>query len=873
MRNFLYVLTLVYTFCQAQPGHYFLSHFAPSDKKIDHAAFDMVQDANGFMYFATRAGILQLDGTHWNLITAGGAVYAVEADREGNLYWCGSGGFGDLRPSANGVMQAHTHPESTEGDFFSVVAGTDAMYFLSDGALAILKGDSVRILNAPEQAGAFTSIAEAFGTIFISSERLGILQLEGTDGFMPTRFGPTQIPDIVFSSTAGGRCLMVTSDDQLVLCDKSLRLKPALPDEQDLLSAGSIVEARWVNERLIAIATLRAGVIFADPVSGQVTEVLNYNTGLPDNEVYTLYVDRGGNVWVAHDYGFTRVAPGMPFRDYSSYEGLQGNLLCAETFKESVYVGTSLGLYKLAREAVYEEITWYEPVDTRQSETSGDEPKGGRKGLFAFLRRKDNKKPRTSRPEMKQRTARVLKSERFVYKPVKGISAKVSGLTRVNDRLMASGLGGVFEVNGNGARQVFNAPVRFSFATADGHLVVCSYDNSIILLSRNGNSWKQVDVLNHADDLISQVFEHDGVLWLCGINPVYQTSIDGDRLSTLRATPVDNTGLSRTIGFAWRDRPVFVNRSGFYYSESPEKPLSRIDSLPSPYAYFASSGTVWYSDAHSWKTLGARTDPGINLLRLLDDIRAVTEIENSRNLWVINGNDALYRVAPNARNFAPVFPLILQSVTQGDRRFDPAGGIAVDQDGGPVVFQVVRPNYLGPASSEYRYFLSDISADWSEWSVQNNQVNIPYLPPGTYTLQVQSRDIFGGIHEMTPVRFTVRPLFWKSTWFYAMELTLFALLGWLSLKLSFRYRLVSRLLALLTIILLIEFIQTLAGYSFSTSSPLADFLLQVVIAFLILPVESYLRRVMFRDGKRSKLLAVIDDLDRREKEHGKSASG
>src|SRR5690606_22908160 len=161
------------------------------------------------------------------------------------------------------------------------------------------------------------------------------------------------------------------------------------------------------------------------------------------------------------------------------------------------------------------------------------------------------------------------------------------------------------------------------------------------------------------------------------------------------------------------------------------------------------------------------TDPGINLLRLLDDIRAVTEIENSRNLWVINGNDALYRVAPNARNFAPVFPLILHSVTQGDRRFDPAGGIAVDQDGGPVVFQVVRPNYLGPASSEYRYFLSDISADWSEWSVQNNQVNIPYLPPGTCTLQVQSRDIFGGIHEMTPVRFTVRPLFWKSTWFYA----------------------------------------------------------------------------------------------------------
>jgi hypothetical protein len=872
MRNFLYVLTLVSFFCRAQPGHYFLSHFAPTDKKIDHAAFDMVQDANGFMYFATRAGILQFDGTNWNLIPAGGAVYAVEADREGTLYWGGSGGFGELRRGIRGVIEAQIHPGSAGGDYFSIATGTDATYFLSDHSLAVLEGDSAEILEAPDEAGSFNALAEVFGEIFVSSERLGILKLEGRNGRLPARFGPTQIPDITFSSTNGGTCIIATSDNRLLTCDKSLQLNPVLTSEQDLLSAGSVVEARWVNKHLIAIATLRAGVIFADPASGHITEVLNYNTGLPDNEIYSLYVDRGGNVWVAHDYGFTRIAPGMPFRDYSSYEGLHGNLLCAETFDDDFYVGTSLGLFRLTREAVYEEITWFEPADAKQSETLNDKPKGGRRGLFAFLRRKQNKA--SSRTEMQKRTAQVLKSERFVYKPVKGIEAKVSGLTRVGDRLMASGLGGVFEVKGLNARQILNVPVRFSFATSDGHLVVFAYDNTVILLSQNNKNWKQVDVLDHVDDFLSQMFEHDGALWLCGINTIYETSIVDDRFSVLRAATIENKDFSRTIGFGWRDRPVFVNRSGFYYSGSPGAPLVRIDSLPSPYSYFASASTVWYSDAHSWKTIGARTDPGINVLRLLDDIRAINEIENSQDLWVINGNDVLYRVSPQkVRSFAPVFPLMLHSVSQGDRRFDPARSIAVEQDAGPVVFQVVRPNYLGPASSEYRYFLSGISTDWSEWSVLNNQVNIPYLPPGTYTLQVQSRDILGAVHEMTPARFTVRPLFWKSTWFYAMELTLFALLGWLSLKLSFRYRLISRLLALLTIILLIEFIQTLAGYSFSTSSPLADFVLQVVIALLILPVESYLRRVMFRGDRRSKLLAVLDDLDRREKESRKSASG
>lgn len=865
MRNFLYVLTLVSFFCRAQPGHYFLSHFTPSDKKIDHAAFDMVQDAGGFMYFATRAGILQFDGTNWNLIPAAGAVYTVAAGENGTLYWGGTGGFGDLRPGANGAMEARIHPQRVEGDFFAMAVQQDAIYFLSDQTLAILEGDSVSVITVPESAGAFTSIAEVFGEIFISTERMGILQLEGHNAFRPARFGSIQIPDIVFSSTFGEQCLIATSDDRLFTCNHNLQLKPILTGEQELLSAGSIVEMRWVNERLIAIGTLRKGIIFADPVSGKITTVLDYNTGLPDNEVYAIYVDQGRNVWVAHDYGFTRIAPGMPFRDYSSYEGLHGNLLCAETFNDDVYVGTSLGLYRLTSEPVYEETTWYEPVEVKRSSSDDDEPKARRKGLFAFLRRKEKK-------EMQQRTVRVLKSERYIYKPVSGITAKVSSLTRLGDRLLASGLGGVFEIDGVNARQVLNLPVRFAFASSDGHLIVSAYDNRIILLARSGKDWKQVDVLNSIDDLVSQVFEHDGSLWFCGINTIYQTSVDGDRFSVLRALSIENRDFSQTIGFAWGNRPIFANRSGFYYFESMDGTLVRIDSLPEPYAYFASSGTVWYSDAHSWKTLGSRIDAGINVLRLLDDIRAINEIENSQDLWVINNTDALYRVSPQSmRNFTPSFSLVLHSVTQGDRHIDPAGRIAVEQDGGPVIFHVVRPNYLGPASSEYRYFLSGISDDWSDWSVLNNKISIPYLPPGAYTLQVQSRDILGQIHEMEPVRFTVRPLFWKSTWFYAMELAVFAMLGWLSLKLSLRYRFVSRMLALLTIILLIEFIQTLAGHSFSTSSPLADFLLQVLIALLILPVESYLRKVMFREGKKSNLLAVIDDLDRREKERQKSA--
>ena len=50
-------------------------------------------------------------------------------------------------------------------------------------------------------------------------------------------------------------------------------------------------------------------MIFIDAESGQTYDIINYYSGLPDNQVYALLADRHRGVWAAHDYGFTRIAP------------------------------------------------------------------------------------------------------------------------------------------------------------------------------------------------------------------------------------------------------------------------------------------------------------------------------------------------------------------------------------------------------------------------------------------------------------------------------------------------------------------------------------------------------------------------------------
>ena len=87
----------------------------------------------------------------------------------------------------------------------------------------------------------------------------------------------------------------------------------------------------------------------------------------------------------------------------------------------------------------------------------------------------------------------------------------------------------------------------------------------------------------------------------------------------------------------------------------------------------------------------------------------------------------------------------------------------------------------------------------------------------------------------------------------------FCFIGILSFRLSARYRLISRVLSLLTIILLIQFIQTIIGETFEKrESPVVDFFVQVFIAFLILPVEGYLRNLMLKSlDQNSKLYQLM----------------
>jgi hypothetical protein len=179
----------------------------------------------------------------------------------------------------------------------------------------------------------------------------------------------------------------------------------------------------------------------------------------------------------------------------------------------------------------------------------------------------------------------------------------------------------------------------------------------------------------------------------------------------------------------------------------------------------------------------------------------------------------------------------------------------VEERESALTFEFIQPEYLSTLAVEYRYWVRGLQAGWSQWSLSNNVVNFPFLPPGKYKVQMQSKDLFGKITELEPVDFNVLPPFWKRWWFYALEVLFFGSLVVLSLRLrgsNEKYRYVSRFLSALTVIMLIQFIQTALTSTISIkSTPVADFFIQVFIALLVLPVEEFLRGRILRASEKT----------------------
>ncbi len=82
-----------------------------------------------------------------------------------------------------------------------------------------------------------------------------------------------------------------------------------------------------------------------------------------------------------------------------------------------------------------------------------------------------------------------------------------------------------------------------------------------------------------------------------------------------------------------------------------------------------------------------------------------------------------------------------------------------------VTFDFTGLSFSNPDDLMFSYRLQRKgTGDWSPWSVSRN-ISSSDLPPGDYTFSVRARNKYGITGEADQYSFTIKPPFWRTTWF------------------------------------------------------------------------------------------------------------
>jgi len=889
MKKLLLALLLVvlsWQYGTAQSGHYFISHAKPGNDNISYLSFDIQQDNNGILYFANRSGVLQFDGRTWVLVPVEGGVYSLAVTKAGQVYASGPSGFGRIGIDKENQLSYLSLSDSIAKakNIFASYSLENVVYFLNEESLFELDAKTSAIkktFSTTPAQGIYTGLFEIGGHLYLDTENEGLKKIE-KDATSSSDIAPLSGLHLVFSkpSPDGKTYLIATEDNRFFLHTVGQGTREFKPKDFLYLSTNVVANCSWVTTRMVAIGTLRGGIVFVDPASGETLEILNYDAGLPDNEVFALQTDKHQGVWVAHDYGFTRIAPFLPFRTFNHYPGLAGNLLCVQSYDDKVYVGTTLGLYLLSQQGIYEDETYSyntyslsqgsNPVVSRSQPEAL--PNAGRKknklGLLGRLKRKNAEKEAEAIPVADtkpvqrsaskfdkvriEKTRKILKGVEYSYKRVEGISGKVDQLLVAGDKLLSGGVGGVFEINGAVATPVSREPMRtILYSKSLQQILVSTYNDEIKSFKFEGKKgWGQTEFPDTLSTYADYMFEDNMQdLWICGRDHAIKVAIEEGEILDAESIPLPHNSVDRTVGLAYGPEVYLTQNGEFFRYNSSKNNFVKYDSLPGPKKYFASAGYFWYYDGHQWKTLDPKLQGKIKTkwLALFPDIRFMAPVEQGRSLWVITASNELYKFSSDqSQSAALTNPLFLKEVRSQQLKYSTQQKLTVDEGESSLTFEFIQPEYVSLQAVEYRYWVKGLQPGWSGWSTLNNVINFPFLPPGKYNVLIQSKDLFDKVTELDSIDFNVDPPYWKRPWFYGLEFFFFGFLVLASRRLTAsnrKYRYLSSFLSALTVIMLIQFIQTVAssGISFK-STPVVDFFIQVFIALLVLPVEQFLRR-------------------------------
>ncbi len=667
------------------------------NNSFGHIVFSITQDDIGKMYFATRKGIYIFDGITWKFIPTSGVPLKLFRDTlTKNIFVICNNSISLISPiKADSIIEIVKNIRIFPSNIQILTTDTD-LYIYTNGFICRIDRNDVfdySLINS--QNLNLGGIIKLNGQIYVFKKNSGFYKLSKQNIEHLNVFPLSQNFDILFSLPFGKKTIFATNNDSLYIYDGKT-LKSFFKEKRNYIKNSFIYNGVNLSEKYMIILTLTNGAIIIDKNSSKPILLLNINNGLPDNEIYNVFLDKDNGLWIAHKFGLTRFDLSLPLINYN-YIGLQGRVLSTLYYNSVLYVMTSNGLYYLTKTYSQREIktvttevqkiiqnqnnvavrtsssieTSQQPDVNLQPQNIQEQRKQKRSffskivSWFKRKKKKNKQQPETLSVSVQKTDTvktdslnnqvvikhRIIKRKRikikkqksvfpfFYYKKISDIKGTPRKLFRFNSSIFLATINGIYKIDNFSAKLVYKGFISQIFITNNKQGIYFQDNEGLKFLNLTDKNIKPHLIISAKtlnDEIISLV-ETDTSLWLGTQGFVYKISLKNrNKIAYYSISPVFLDPV-KIIYLRHSHRLLFLTSEGVYrYMPKLDTfaTVKKFDKHGIPNMNFISSqyNIAWYKEYGRWYYLGAISVDSIR-------IKYLNLFENITNLRVDEANN------------------------------------------------------------------------------------------------------------------------------------------------------------------------------------------------------------------------------------------
>ncbi|WP_336518588.1 GAF domain-containing protein [Pollutibacter soli] len=733
----------------------------------------VTQDKQGFLYFGGTLDIFQYDGSRWRALNLPGEVVssvyrALEADSNGVLYYGTSGDFGYLIKDSIGNNKKSSLlnlvPEQYRKfqDVRSIQITPQGTYFQVRSHLFRVSPDKRVKVWTPTTSFMYSFFVN--GEYFVHEQNKGLYKLindsltliPGSEFIGKDRM-QVMLP---FDDGKGNKKFLIALFNAGLYLFDGKTFERFSSEANEIITQYSVYKAMLLPDKTYALGTIGAGIIIIDQ-SGKIVQRINKTSGLADDLVYSMLIDRDKNLWVGHDVGISKVKLSSPFTYFRSLQGITSSPLSLTRFEGSLYTGVASGLLKLNPEKqAFERVTAIPQSQIFDLHVDRDQLLVSNDGFYSLKNGK-----------------------------VKTIRESVSG--------------------------DFSTLVIFR-PKANRNLLFVGSNESFFIFYRDSTirsaEWELLGSapgINESVWTFSEDIDHPGECWAGTQNSaVYrvQFPLTGKPKKTdLKVKKYDaSNGFGKLPGITTSllGHPIFTGDSGFYrfnyktenfYQDTLLGIYPRGGGINESLIGTDKAGRIWLRIGHRTNILtpnGNGYSIDSTSMEPLAKYSIAQIYHDQDGISWLAATDAMIRydskLAAEENNS---FPAILRFVRNGKTTYNPE----LHQTSGSLLhfpfknnslrFDFTAPYYDNETRTEYQTMLDGYDDDWSSFS-NSNYKEYTNLPSGKYTFRVRAQNVYGTISKEASYTFIITTP-WYFTW-WAWTIYAIAAIALISLLVRWR---------------------------------------------------------------------------------------